>query len=125
MILVVGATGQLGGRITRKLLGDGHRVRAVVRNPKAVEDLAAVGAEPVFADLKDKQSLIAAVAGVDTVVTTAIARPDGGDVDNVQTVNLVGNANLIDAASASGVERFVFISALGAAPDHPVPFQAA
>ena len=43
MILVVGATGQLGGTITRRLLEDDHEVRILVREDSPSEDLAAQG----------------------------------------------------------------------------------
>ena len=43
----------------------------------------------------------------------------------MQTVDIDGNRNLIDAARQAGVTHFIFISANGAAPDSPVPFFAA
>lgn len=136
MILVVGATGQLGGLVARRLLGDrlrdgpqpdgqqhsGHQpVRVLVRRDSSHEALAAAGAEAVIGDLKDRGSLDAACAGVDTVVTTANAVSRGGE-DTIESVDREGNRNLIDAAVAAGVRRFVFTSALGADPDSPVPF---
>jgi uncharacterized protein YbjT (DUF2867 family) len=58
--------------------------------------------------------------GVGVVVTTANSARRGGE-DNAQTVEVEGNRNLIDAARAAGVEQFVFVSALGASLDSPVP----
>ncbi|HET9494272.1 MAG TPA: NmrA family NAD(P)-binding protein, partial [Chloroflexia bacterium] len=83
--------------------------------------LVEAGAQPVFGDLKDRASLDEAVRGVDTVITTANSAQRGGD-DNVQTVDLQGNANLIEAAKAAGVQHFVFVSVLGASPESPSPF---
>jgi len=82
--------------------------------------LVAAGAESALGDLKDPASLAVACRGVDTVITTASAGERGGD-DTPQTVDLEGNANLIEAAHAAGVKQFVFVSALIARPDHPVP----
>jgi uncharacterized protein YbjT (DUF2867 family) len=133
MILVVGATGILGGMIARGLLAQGKEVRILVRHDSPSEGLAEmgmatsakalidVGAQPVYGDLKDRASLEGAVKGVDTVITTANSALRSGE-DNPQTVELEGNHNLIDAAREAGVEHFVFTSALIAEADSPVPF---
>ena len=132
MILVVGATGSLGGRITRGLLAQGKPVRILARHNSPSEELAKVGrantarslieagAEAVYGDLKDRASLTAAVAGVETVVTTATATQRGGD-DTVPAVDLYGTLSLIEAARAAGVRRFIYTSTYGAAQGHPVP----
>jgi uncharacterized protein YbjT (DUF2867 family) len=124
MILVVGATGQLGGLIAQTLIDQGFAVRILVREGSAYSALAAAGAQPVAGDLKDPASLAAACAGVDTVVTTANSSARGGG-DTVDSVDRGGNRNLIEAARSAGVRRFVFLSNLGASPDSPNPFMAA
>jgi uncharacterized protein YbjT (DUF2867 family) len=121
VILVVGATGMAGGMILDGLLGQGRRVRALVRSPHSAETLHARGAETVLGDLKDRASLDRACAGVDVVITTANSASRGGE-DNPQTVEEQGNRNLIDAARAAGVRQFVFTSALGSDLNSPVPF---
>ena len=123
MNLVVGATGLLGSEICYLLRGRGSRVRALTRPTSDAGRLARLrdrGAEIVQGDLKDPASLVVACRGIDTVITTASAGERGGD-DTPQTVDLEGNANLIDAARAAGVKQFIFVSALTAQPDHPVP----
>jgi uncharacterized protein YbjT (DUF2867 family) len=132
MILVVGATGSLGGRIARGLLAQGRKVRILDRQDPLSAQLAqqgransaasflAAGAQGVHADLKDPASLAAALAGVDTVITTATATQRGSD-DTVPAVDLQGTLNLIEAAQAAGVKRFVYTSAFGSAPNHPAP----
>ncbi len=120
MILVAGATGLLGGQIARQLLDNGKAVRIVVRGGSTYEPLVTAGAEAVQGDLKDQDSLRAACRGVDAVITTANAIGRSG-VDNLESVDHHGNRNLVDAAAAEGVRQFVFISALGAATDHPMP----
>jgi uncharacterized protein YbjT (DUF2867 family) len=122
--LVVGASGLLGGRIARALLDRGEAVRALVRDRTSVASLMASGVEPVDGDLKDPTSLQVACEGATTVVTTANSTQRGGE-DTVESVDLHGNAALIDAAVAAGVERFVFVSALSADTKSPVPFLAA
>lgn len=132
MILVVGATGSLGGRIARGLLEQGKTVRVLLRhNPISAamaeqglantpQSLIDAGAEPVWGDLKDRASLDAAVAGVDAVITTANAVKRGGD-DSLAAVDLQGTLNLIAAAQQAGVKRFLYTSVQGASPEHPVP----
>lgn len=123
MILVVGATGQLGGLIARMLLERGRPVRALVRGGAAGAPLPA-GADPVAGDLKDAASLAAACRGVSAVVTTANAVARGG-ADSLDTVDRQGNRNLVDAAAAAGVRRFVFTSVLGASRESPMPLMQA
>ena len=119
MILVVGATGMVGGMIVDGLLEQGKPVRALVRSESGA-NRGARGAETVVGDLKDRASLDRACAGVDLVITTANSASRGG-ADNPQTVEEKGNRNLVDAAHAAGVSHFVFTSALGSALDSPVP----
>ena len=124
MILVVGATGQLGGLIARLLLHDRKPVRILARPGTYDGDLVSAGAETVPGDLKDLASLRTATEGVDAVITTANSTARGGD-DTLETVDRAGNRNLIETAAAAGVRRFVFMSVLGASPDHPVPLMRA
>jgi NADH dehydrogenase len=136
MIVVIGATGIVGGMITRQLLERDREVRILVRRDSPSEQLAQegratsaeslieAGAQPVYGDLRDRASLDAAVEGVETVITTANSAGRGGE-DNPQSVDLEGNRKLIEAARDAGIEHFVFVSALGADPDHPAPFMQA
>ncbi|MBA3890956.1 MAG: SDR family oxidoreductase [Gemmatimonadaceae bacterium] len=121
MILVVGATGMLGGMVTRHLLEKERQVRILVREGSDYHALVEAGAEPAFGDLKDRASLGRAMQGVRTVITTANSAARGGE-DNPQTVEMEGNRHLIDAAKDAGVEHFIFTSALGVSTDSPVPF---
>ena len=121
MILVAGATGRLGGIITGRLLAQGQPVRILVRLQSSFQPLVEAGGQPVFGDLKDRASLDPACGGIETLITTANSARRGGE-DNVQTVDLAGNRNLIDAAKAAGVKQFIFTSALGADINSPVPF---
>ena len=121
MILIVGATGTLGGMITRRLLQRGRKVRILVRDGSDYNELVKAGAETVEGDLKDRASLDAAMRGVETVLTTANSAMRGG-ADTVETVEIAGNRSLIDAAKAAGVRQFVFTSAMGADAGSPLPF---
>jgi uncharacterized protein YbjT (DUF2867 family) len=120
MILVAGATGQLGGLITSSLLERQESVRVLVRDAASQERFTRSGAEAVLGDLKDADSLARACDGVAEVVTTANATARAGD-DSIESVDMVGNRSLIDQARARGVQRFVFVSALGADPAAQMP----
>ena len=124
MILVIGATGQLGGKIARGLLAQGKPVRVLARPGSVVTPLAALGATVVLGDLRDRASLDTACRGATTVVTTANSARRTGD-DNAETVDLRGTGDLIDAARAAGVGHFIYTSVLGGSPESPVPFLAA
>jgi uncharacterized protein YbjT (DUF2867 family) len=73
----------------------------------------------VTGDVREAGSLAPAVAGVQAVVS-AVNGFVGGDGVSPSTVDDLGNANLITAAEAAGVEHFVLVSVVGAAPDHPL-----
>lgn len=66
LILVVGATGDLGRLITERLLDRGMEVQILQRDGSSADPLVAAGAKAVSGDLKDPDSLRAACAGVDT-----------------------------------------------------------
>lgn len=131
MILIVGATGTLGGRLTRSLLAQGRPVRALVRSrslwagllgeeqSSAAWSLVHEGAGTVQGDLKNRVSLRAAVSDVDTVIAGATALQRGGD-DTLEAVDRQGTLDLIALAAKAGVRRFIYISMLGAAADHPL-----
>jgi len=121
MILVVGATGTLGGAVTRMLLTQGQPVRILARSQSNYQPLVEAGTQVVLGDLKERGSLDAACQGVDTVITTANSAARGGE-DNPQTVDLLGNRNLIDEALAAGVNQFIFVSVLTADANSLIPF---
>ena len=117
--LVVGATGSLGRKIVHGLVEGGETVRALARSTSDYKLLEEAGAQVVIGDLKDPATLDRACQGVDVVVSTANVSKTGDDT--VENVDFRGNQNLIDAAEAARVQRFVLISTLGASAESPVP----
>lgn len=113
MILVVGGTGDLGGRVVRLLGEQGHDVRCLVRVGSDDSELRALGAEVVTGDLTAPEGLPAACEAVTAVVATAtvIARVlAGARRPGLREVDEVGMAALVAAADSAGVERFVYLS---------------
>ena len=113
MFLVVGATGELGGRIVRILRADAHDVRCLVRPVSDDAGLREVGASMVRGDLTDPPSLRAACEGVDTVIATAAAIAHsraGARTPTIRETDEIGMLALVEAAESAGVRRFVYIS---------------
>ena len=113
MNLVVGATGLLGSEICRLLAAGGKPVRALVRptsDQNKLAQLESLNVEIARGDLKDRSSLEAACRGANAVISTASSTLSRQEGDSIQTVDLEGQLNLIDAAKAANVSRFVLIS---------------
>lgn len=116
MILLVGATGDLGGRLARQLRSAGQEVRCLVRRSTDDSSLRAISAEIVRGDLTDPATLPPACRGIDTVIATATAisrRLQGRSEASIYDVDEVGMGRLIDAAEEAGVHRFVYLSFAG------------
>ncbi len=124
MILVAGATGVLGSEVVRSLTARGEQVRAMVRTtsaPEKVERLRMLGAEIVTADVKEPRTLLAACAGVSGVISTITTIVTSQPGDSFEATDGEGTKSLIDAAEASGVSKFVFVSFdTSKTPDNPL-----
>ena len=123
VILVVGATGLLGGEICRLVTQRGKPVRALVRgtsNPDRVAHLKSVGAEQVRGDLKDRPSLDAACRGASAVISTASSTVSRQEGDSIESVDRQGQLSLIAAAAAAGVKQFIMISFPSVETDCPL-----
>jgi uncharacterized protein YbjT (DUF2867 family) len=119
-VLLVGATGDLGGRTLAALRARGKTVRALVRPGSDVSQLPRDGVEVVRGDMLDPPSLLPAMTGVSAVISSAIGYSQRKKGDSLKT-DFDGNHNLVDAAKKSGVPRFVFLSILACdqAPNVP------
>jgi NADH dehydrogenase len=120
-ILVVGATGQLGGVIARKLMANGVPVRALARNRQKLEPLGQAGAEIAPVDMLDLGRLTEACRGAAQIVATANNFLGSGPT-SPRRVDLTAYQNLCAAARNTGVRRLVYVSFRGATPDAPVDF---
>jgi uncharacterized protein YbjT (DUF2867 family) len=118
MITVAGATGALGSRVCRELLGRGVSVNALTRDPSSAraKALERDGARVVSGDLERRIGLDVAVAGASCAVSTATAFPLDQRPQAIDAVDLAGNMAMVDACVAAGVPRFVFVSF------RPVPY---
>lgn len=97
MILVTGATGMFGGRVSDQLAQRGVPVRGMTSNPGRAAQLERVGVDPVVADMDRPETLLDAMVGVDTVFL--VSPMD----DRVR----VREGNVLEAAQRVGVRRIV------------------
>ncbi len=109
MILVTGATGNVGSALVPTLQAQAADFKAFVRNPEKAEALRTQGVTVVEGDLGRPETLETALDGVDTVFMLSSVAPDIADLSR----------NVVDVAKANGSLRIVRMSALKAAPDAP------
>jgi NADH dehydrogenase len=121
LILVAGANGLLGSRIVRRLRQQGRRVRALSRDAKRLEAMAALGAEPFAGDMLDRAAMDRACAGVAQVVSTA-NNIFGRGPTSPNRIDEPMYRTLGAAATAAGVRRWIHISARNLAPDSVVDY---
>ncbi|HTS53653.1 MAG TPA: complex I NDUFA9 subunit family protein [Burkholderiales bacterium] len=117
---VFGGTGFLGRRLVRRLAAEGATVRVAVRHPEhagAAFGAAALDRVNVLrADVRDRASVAAAVAGADAVVNAVSAYVEKGGV-TFEAVHEQGAKTLAQEAAAAAVARFVLVSGIGADPE--------
>jgi uncharacterized protein YbjT (DUF2867 family) len=117
-VLVVGATGQLGRVVVRKLIASGVRVRALARNAESIAR-AAPGAEVAAVDLRDVPQLTQACRGIDQIIATANNNMGQGATSPTK-IDLAGYQNLCAAARNTGVRRLIYVSYRGVSREAPV-----
>jgi nucleoside-diphosphate-sugar epimerase len=113
MILVTGATGIVGHSIARALVGRGRPVRALVRSLERARTHLPPGCAPVVGDVTDAASVRRAMEGA-TAVYHAAGLPEQWlrDPSAFERVNVGGTRNVVEAALAEGVARFVYTSTI-------------
>lgn len=114
-ITVFGGTGFLGRRIVERLAGDGVKVRVAARDPdrvSAIEMPPGATVERVRADLRDPESVAAAVAGARGVVNAVGLYVERGG-ETFDAVHVAGAASVADEAAKAGAARLVHVSGIG------------
>src|SRR5438132_9738687 len=113
-VLIAGATGALGVPLVRALIASGHQVLGITRTPGKSSVLTTLGAQPIVADVMDRENLLRAVSGqrADAVVHALTALPKNGPMrhrDMYQTDALrdVGTTHLLAAAREVGARKIV------------------
>ena len=110
LVLVTGATGNQGGAVVQALLNQGHRVRALTRNPAspAAKRLSEQGVQIAVGDFADHDSLVRAARGVDAVYAMTTPFEQGVEQETAQGIAMT------DAAKAVGIGHLVYSSVASA-----------
>ena len=115
---VTGATGFIGGRVTRQLVHAGHEVVAIARNLPAARDLEAIGVDVRRGDITDPDSLRGPMAGVDGVFHIAGWYKIGTkDRANGERINVDGTRNVLTAMKELRIPKGVYTSTLAVSSD--------
>jgi nucleoside-diphosphate-sugar epimerase len=115
-VLVAGGTGAIGRPLVAALKAHGHEVAALTRDPKNADLLSSLGAQPLVADVLDRDATAAAVLDVrsEVVIDQLTALPRRYTPATMRealaatsAVRTVGGDNLYAAAVAAGARRYV------------------
>jgi dihydroflavonol-4-reductase len=107
--LITGATGLVGSAVARKLVAEGIAVRALVRPGSPRFHLAELGLEFVEGDMRNAQSVQAAMAGIRHVFHVAADyRLWAPDPNEIFAANVDGTRIVMQGAKNAGVERIVY-----------------
>ncbi len=108
--LVTGATGFIGSHLVRRLSDEGFPVRCLVRATSDTSALDGLDVEITVGDLTDAASLARAAAGCHQIVHCGAIVSDWGTAAEIAAVNIEGTRNLLSAAMAAEVKRFLHVS---------------
>lgn len=116
--LITGATGFIGGRLARQLLGAGHEVAAIVRDPSRARDLEALGVRLHTGDVTDKASLRIPMQDQDGLFHLAAWYEIGTrDRSRAERINVQGTRNVLETMRDAGVPRGVYTSSVAVFSD--------
>ncbi|MFL5997283.1 MAG: NAD-dependent epimerase/dehydratase family protein [Streptomyces sp.] len=104
---VTGGSGFIGQALVRRLVSEGHSVRALVRSEESAAKVSALGAEPVRGVLTDSATWQDAVKGSEVVFHLAAETNVSADRARQELVTVGGTRAALDAARHAGVARFV------------------
>jgi uncharacterized protein YbjT (DUF2867 family) len=114
MFVIAGASGNTGKVVAETLLGQGKKVRVLVRDAKKGEPWAARGAEVATAALDDAEALAGALRGADGAY---LLLPPRLESTSARADNARRTQSLVKALEASGVKHVVLLSSVGAQHD--------
>ncbi|MBX3062764.1 MAG: NAD-dependent epimerase/dehydratase family protein [Anaerolineae bacterium] len=109
-IFVTGGTGFLGHSLLPLLVQQGFHVRALTRHPAAHPWLQQLGVETIAGDVEDAEVVMRAAQGCRYVVHAAGRFSFWGKREQFEQTNVIGASNVMAAALAAGVEKFIHIS---------------
>jgi uncharacterized protein YbjT (DUF2867 family) len=117
VIAVIGATGYVGGMLSRHLAEGGEEVAALVRSPQKAGDLSMAGCDVRRADVLEPETLGPALEGVSVAYYLVHSMGRGADGDFAMR-DQEGARNFARAAADAGVRRIVYLGGLGSGSEH-------
>lgn len=121
MILVTGAAGHLGNVLVRELVDQGKTVRAMVLPGEDRQAIQNLGIEIVEGNILDLPSVLQAMQDVDEVFhMAALVAITPGNESLLRRVNVEGTKNMLAAAKACEIKRFVYTSSIHALARPPI-----
>ncbi len=120
-VAIIGGHGKIALHLTEILVGQGHQVSSIFRNPDHSADVEQAGGTPVVADLAELSvaQMAEVFRGHDTVVWSAGA--GGSSPEATYAVDREAAIRSMDAAQDASVGRYVMVSYLGSSKNHGVP----
>ena len=106
-VFVTGGSGFIGRALLRRLVAEGHTVRALVRSQSAADVVRALGAEPILGELTDSATWRDGVVGSEVVFHLAAETDIAADAERHNAVTVGGTRAAVEAARSAGVPRFV------------------
>lgn len=112
MILIIGGTGLVGGHLLVRMMKTSEPIRCTVRTEHMRKRMIELQLEPVFADVRDYDSLVRAMQGARIVIhlATTIREQRAGDFSSIL---YDGVKNVVQAARSVGLRRVIHVGALG------------
>ena len=121
-VFLTGSTGFVGKHMLKRLLDEGHSVRALVRDPRQAARTAQGSVEFLAGDVVSRAGLDAAIAGCDAAIHLVGIIAEKG-ANTFEAVHHIGTRNVVEAAKRAGVRRFIHMSAVGARQDGVAEYQ--
>lgn len=119
-LFLTGATGYIGSALARRLVRDGHEVRALVRPTSRTDELEALGVATFVGDLAERVSMREGMSGADWVLHLGAELDLDASPERMTAANVRGSENVASLAHKLGVPRFLAVSSIarwGGSPD--------
>lgn len=124
--LITGVNGHLGNNLLRNLLQKGENVKGTVRDLSNLKGFEGLNFKPIQADLMDKNTLMRALQGVDTLYQVAAVFKlwSKNPQKDIYEANMRATQNIMEAAAAMKVSKIVYVSSIAALGRNQTPFTA-
>lgn len=106
---VTGGSGFIGGALIRRLVADGHEVRALARSERSAQTVRELGAEPVRGNLDKRSSLAEGASGCELAFHAAAEVEEWGPWEAFARGNVIGTLGVLEGCRRARVRRLVHV----------------